>query len=614
MVTGSEAAPSPGQETPALLGVERSLTERRWNQRAVPARLAEAIAAATGVPLIVGHVLAARGIDVEQAAAYLAPSLKADLPDPSVLADMDTGAERIARAVRNGENIAVFGDYDVDGATSSAVLYRFLCAVGLPPLIYIPDRQKEGYGPSTDAFMKLKAKGAALVITVDCGILAFDPLRDAAEAGLEVIVVDHHKAEPVLPEAVAVINPNRLDDASGLGHLAAVGVAYLLAIAVNRALRRDGYYDSAGARTAVREPDLRLLLDLVALGTVCDMVPLTGLNRTLVAQGLKIMAGRRNAGLVALGDAARIHETPAAYHLGFLLGPRVNAGGRVGEAELGARLLTTDDSADAARIAAHLDTLNTERRAIEAGVLEEALAQVESLCGPGGVPDPVIVAAGQGWHAGVIGIVASRLKDRYNRPSVVIALDEDGGEAKGSARSIAGVDLGAAIIDAHARGLLIKGGGHAMAAGLTIAPDAIDAFTRFLTERLSDAVAGASARRGLMVDGMLSVSGCGPDLVEAMGKAGPYGIGNPEPRFLLADVALVDVRRVGDSHVRAIVKDHDGSTIKVMAFRVADEPLGAALLTGLGRRFHMVGRLKLDHWTGRPKVEMTLEDAAVAAT
>jgi single-stranded-DNA-specific exonuclease len=419
--------------------VDRSLTGRRWMLRGADERAGLALAQRLGIPEIVGRVMAARGIDLDAAEQFLEPTLRDALPDPASLAGMDAAADRLAHAIRSGEPIAIFGDYDVDGATSSALLARFLAAAGVPARVYIPDRIIEGYGPTTPAMMRLRAEGISLVITVDCGTTAFEPLEAAAEAGLDLVVVDHHVAEPALPRAVAVVNPNRLDDTSGQGALAAVGVSFLFAIATNRVLRESGWYAEQGRA----EPDLMALLDLVALGTVCDVVPLVGLNRAFVSQGLKVMGRRRNPGLVALADVARVDSKLSEYHAGFLLGPRVNAGGRVGEAPLGAQLLMTQDSAEAVAIARQLDAWNTERRDIEAHVLEEAMAQAEVS----GSSDPLILVSGEGWHAGVIGIVAGRLKERFNRPAFVIGFDGDTG--KGSGRSVEGVDLGSAVIAAR---------------------------------------------------------------------------------------------------------------------------------------------------------------------
>lgn len=587
-----------------LLGVRRSALGQGWVRRPVIMRHAEAIADRLGVSPIVGQLIAGRGIDVEDAEAFYHPSLKESLPDPSSFKDMDIGAARLVQALQNNEEIAIFGDYDVDGATSSAVLYRFLTAIGAKVRIYIPDRMKEGYGPNTAALLGLREAGVDVVLTVDCGILSFEPLASAKKTGLDVIVVDHHKAETRLPEAVAVINPNRLDDESGQGQLAAVGVAFLLAVAVNRALREAGWY------TADRPaPDLLSLLDIVALGTVADVVPLTGANRALVAQGLKVMAQRKNVGITSLSDVGRMSEAPTAYHAGFILGPRVNAGGRVGEAGLGARLLTTNNPAEAQELAEKLDKYNEERRYIEAEVLEAATAQMEAKYGLDGKPDTIVVAYGDGWHAGVIGIVASRLKDKYGLPALVIG--GEGVEAKGSARSISGVDLGAAVIEAVQQGLLLKGGGHAMAAGLTVATDKIEALTLFLQDQLRKQVESAHATRALKVDAVVALSGATPKLIDQIELVGPFGAGNPGPRFVVPELDLIKVDRVGQNHLRCIFKSKDGKSIKAMAFRQADEPLGHLLLTGLGKRFHVAGKLKKDTWGGTPKAEIMLDDVAL---
>src|SRR6478735_3972462 len=466
-------------ERPAFLGVERSLTGRRWATRLGDERLALAIAQRHGLPDAISRLLAARDVDLDSVADFLEPTLRKFLPDPSHLKDMDEAVARLVRAVQTGERIVVFGDYDVDGATSSALLARFFRAVGGNVAVYIPDRRKEGYGPNTPALLSIKEQGAAVVITVDCGITAFEPLAEAKRAGLDLIVIDHHMAEIALPEAVAVVDPNRIDDASPHKHLAAVGVAFLLVVGVNRALREAGWYG-----TSRPEPDLRQWLDLVALGTVCDVVPLTGVNRALVRHGLKVMAERRNAGLAALADVARLKEPPGAYHLGFLLGPRVNAGGRVGQADLGARLLASDDVHEVGALALRLDEFNSERRAIERAVLDQAIARIEGLYGPDrkGLPAALVVES-EGWHVGVIGIVASRLVERYGRPAFVIGMDGELG--KGSGRSVRGVDLGAAVIAARQSGLLVNGGGHAMAAGLTVAKGTLPDLAKFLDDRIA---------------------------------------------------------------------------------------------------------------------------------
>lgn len=595
-----------GEGTAHFLGVERSLTGRAWVSRLADDRLALAISQREGLPEIVARVLAGRGVAPEDCAAYLNPSLKNLLPDPSSLLDMDAAARRVAEAIMRGEKVAVFGDYDVDGATSSALLKRFFKAVGHDIRIYIPDRIREGYGPNAPALMELRDDGYKLVVTVDCGTMAHKVLGLAADAGIEIIVIDHHQAEPALPPALALVNPNRLDDTSGQGTLAAVGVAFLFLVAINRALRDGGWYATHD------EPDLLALLDLVALGTVCDVVPLVGLNRAYVAQGLRVLARRGNVGLKALADVSRLEGTPAAYHLGFLLGPRVNAGGRVGRADLGARLLTTSDADEAAAIAGELDRLNKERQAIEAQVLEEALAQVDMALGASrrNAPPPVILAASKGWHPGVIGIVAARLKERYERPAIVVALDGKG-EGKGSGRSIQGVDLGRAVTAALESGFLVNGGGHAMAAGLTVREDKLEGLAEFLEARLAEDVLTASESKALRLDGALSARGANRALYDLLEQAGPYGAGNPEPRFALPAMRIAHVDLVGGAHVRCTLAGEDGARLKAIAFRAAETPLGQALLDRGTGSIHVAGRLKADDWRGRHDVQFNIEDAVL---
>jgi len=588
-----------------FLGVGRSLTGRRWMPRLEDDRLALQLAQQAEIPELVARVLAARGVTPETCDAHLNPTLKNYLPDPSIVADMDVAADRISRAIISEEHVAVFGDYDVDGATSSALLKRYFEMVGVPLRIYIPDRIKEGYGPNVPAFLKLKDLGISLIITVDCGTMAHKPLGIAKERGLDVVVVDHHQAEPQLPPAVAVVNPNRLDDTSDLGQLAAVGVVFLLLVALNRSLRAKGWFE--GERG---EPNLLELLDLAALGTVCDVVPLTGLNRALVSQGLKVLAGRKNLGLAALGDVSKLDGKPGTYHAGFLLGPRVNAGGRVGRADLGARLLTTHDQAEAHEIAAALDTYNRERQAIEALVLEQALEQVDTQLARSGANQApsMIVAAAQGWHPGVIGIVASRLKDKYERPTFVIALDNNG-EGRGSGRSIPGVDLGRVVTAALEAGLLANGGGHAMAAGLTVPAGKLEALQAFLVDRVADDVLAAGETRFLKLDGALTTNAASRDMFELLEQAGPYGAGNTEPRFAVPRVRIVRADRVGQNHVRCILAGDEGGRLKGIAFRAADSELGEGLLNSGGAVFHVAGRLKADDWQGRRDVQLQIDDA-----
>lgn len=553
---------------------------------------------------LVTQLLIARGCPREGLEAHRAPSIRGFMPDPSIFRDMDRAAERIADAIARGENVAVFGDYDVDGATSAALMILLLRDLGLEARPYIPDRLMEGYGPSGPALVRLAEAGAQLIVTVDCGAQAFEALDMARVAGVDVVVVDHHKCAAALPHAHALVNPNRLDETEGAehGHLAAVGVAFLLGAALLRLLRARGFFADRP------EPRLLDLLDLVALGTVADVAALRGLNRAFVAQGLKVMAQRRNIGLNALIAASRLSRAPTCTDLGFALGPRINAGGRVGKSDLGVRLLTTRDPAEAEAIAAELDRLNEERRAIEGGVQDaaEALAALQAN-------RAVIVVAGHGWHPGVIGIVAGRLKEKYGRPALVIALDE-AGVGKGSGRSIAGVDLGAAVLAAKDSALLVAGGGHAMAAGLTIAEGRIDAFAAFLNDRLEAHVTRALGDRALLLDAVLTAGGVSPDLVAAMEGGGPYGMGWPQPRVVAGPVRIVKADLVGTGgHVRAIVSGDDGRTLKAVAFRAAETALGQALLGAPPhRKLWLAGRAKLDDWGARPAAELHLDDAAWA--
>ncbi|MGO1117201.1 single-stranded-DNA-specific exonuclease RecJ [Rhodovibrionaceae bacterium A322] len=595
-------------ERACFLNVEQSLTGKRWEERGGDSRLALAMSQRLHLPEVIGRILAARNITLEEAPSFLEPTLRSYLPNPSRLQDMDKAAARVARAVMTGEKIAVFGDYDVDGATSSALLKQVLEAAGGQVRIYIPDRMTEGYGPNTAALLRLKEEGAGVILTVDCGISAFDPLSDAAKAGVDVVVVDHHAAEPRLPEAHALVNPNRLDDDSGLGQLAAVGVAFLLAVAVNRTLREANWFKTSDRQ----EPSLLGWLDLVALGTVCDVVPLTGLNRAFVTQGLKVMSKRNNIGLSALADVSRMDSAPGTYHAGFLLGPRVNAGGRVGEASLGARLLTTGNRQEAQDIAQQLDGYNIERKEIEASVLDQAILQVEE---EGAAPEGLVFAAGLGWHPGVIGIVASRLKDRYNLPSLVMALEEDASGAvigKGSGRSVPGVDLGAAVTAARQADLLINGGGHPMAAGVTVAGETLPQLRAFLTERLAHELARIAYRPALGFDGVLSVSGAKGSFFKQLQKVGPFGTGNPEPRFALSEARIAQASVVGQNHVRCQITDSTGGRLKAIAFRALDTPLGDALLNSRGLPLHLAGKLREDSWAGPDAVQFQIEDGAFA--
>ncbi|WOE74554.1 single-stranded-DNA-specific exonuclease RecJ [Alterisphingorhabdus coralli] len=582
------------------LGISQSFSGQPWRWRGGQGDYREGLKPDD----LVTQLLLTRGVARDDVQRQQQPTLRSFMPDPSIFRDMDRAAERLAEAVIAGETVTIFGDYDVDGATSSALLILLLRDLGLEAGAYIPDRLMEGYGPSGEALVKLAEQGSTLIVTVDCGAMAFDALAMAHEAGVDVMVVDHHKCAPELPRCFALVNPNRQDeddDAAAHGHLAAVGMAFLLGAALVRTLRGRGYFEGRD------EPDLMALLDLVALGTVADVAQLRGLNRAFVAQGLKVMARRQNVGMDALIRASRLTRDPICSDLGFALGPRINAGGRVGKSDLGVRLLTTQDVIEAESIAAELNHFNEERRAIEAAVQEEAEAQLDAQA-----YRAVVVVAGKGWHPGVIGIVAGRLKERTGRPTIVIALDDEG-VGKGSGRSISGVDLGAAIIAAREQDLLVAGGGHAMAAGLTIDADKIDAFRDFLCERLERDVEQSRADRALLVDGVFAPGGLTTDLVTLMDGAGPYGMGWPGPRVVIGPARAIKVDIVGTNHVRIIAAGDDGKSVKTIAFRSADTPLGQALLSlRKDQRIWLAGRAKIDEWNGRNSVEMIIDDAAMA--
>lgn len=582
-----------------ILGVENSILGNQWQPRIDDHRKILNISQRLKVSEFLASILAARGIEAEDAEYFFNPVLRKILPNPSIVRDMDKAAAHIAVSIQKCEKIAVFGDYDVDGATSGALILRFLDSLGQKAVYYVPDRVREGYGPNLGAFSHLFEQGVQLVLTVDCGISAFDTLENADKLGLSVIVVDHHIAEPRLPKATAIVNPNRLDDESGLGNLAAVGVTFLLLVAVNRILRKEGYYNSERP-----EPDLTGLLDLVALGTVCDVVPLVGLNRAFVRQGLKVMSARGNAGLVSLSDIAKINEPPNAYHAGFVLGPRVNAGGRVGESSLGIELLSNLDKSATDRIAERLNNLNKERQAIENEVLECANRQIEER---GNEFRPLIFAADYGWHPGVIGIVASRLKQRFGAPSVVVAID--GGIGRASCRSIPGVDIGSAVTAARQSGLIENGGGHAMAAGFTVTENKIEELAIFLMRRLAPIIESAKISSSLKIDGVISVEGATEELVEQINSVGPFGSGNAEPRIAINGAYIVRADTVGAGHVSCILAGETGKKLKAIAFRVGGEELGYLLLSKFGDRIHLAGHIRMNYWQGKREVQFIIEDA-----
>jgi single-stranded-DNA-specific exonuclease len=588
-----------------FLGVERSARGYRWVERLDPSRalVAAAISQGHALPELLGRVLAARGADTHTASRYVDPSIRTLLPDPARFQDMEKAAARFAAAIVQNEPIAVFGDYDVDGAASVALIERFLRAHGQSVATYIPDRLTEGYGPSPESLAGLAEEGARLILTVDCGTTAEAAIAAANAAGAEVIVIDHHQADEALPPAFAVINPNRQDDLSGQGHLAAAGVVFLFLVATTRALRRDGIYASRP------EPDLLGLLDLVALATVCDVVPFKDVNRAFVAQGLKVLRLRHNQGLRALADVARIDAAPTCYALGFMLGPRINAGGRVGASSLGARLLATDDDIEARAIAAKLEAFNAERKAIEERMLEEAFASAEASLAAGDPGLPLLFLAAEGWHRGLLGLVAGRVAERFRLPTFVSALESDG-FATGSARSIASVDLGAAVRSAVHEGLLVKGGGHAMAAGFRLERRKAHTLVAFLRGRLAAPVAQAGLVRMLAIDGALSAGGATKELMDQLDRAGPYGPGHPEPRFVFPAHRLARVRVIKDMHLRCTLKAPDGARLEACAFRIADTPLAELLLKGEGQNVHVAGHLRRNAWQGRESVELMIEDAA----
>lgn len=593
----------------AFLNVESSAKGHVWRERLTAAQhiTAAAISQQIGLPDLLGRVLSARGVTLGTAQVFLDPTVKALMPDPSTLRDMDKAAGRLAAAITSRQKVAIFGDYDVDGACSSALLSRFLTHHGVASRIYIPDRITEGYGPNAAAIEHLVKDGAGLIVTVDCGTTSFDALAAAKPLGRDVVVIDHHQADDRLPDVHAIVNPNRQDDVSGQGHLCAAGVVFMVLVAVTRVLRQQGFYGE------VREPNLLQSLDLVALATVADVVPLTGLNRAFVTKGLAVMRARDNVGLRALADAAGVNQAPTPYHLGFILGPRINAGGRISDAALGARLLCCEDDVEAQRIAQKLDTLNKERRSIEQQMLEEAMAEADRLVGE--TPDLAVVAVGSDtWHKGVVGLVASRLVERFNRPSCVIAWEKDGSSGEltgtGSLRSVAGVDIGSAVRAAMAAGHLIKGGGHAMAAGLTVRKSKMSVLQAFFADSIGSAAKAARERTGLDIDGALTPGGVTDELVSLLERAGPYGQGNPQPRFVLPAVRVKFPKVVGEAHLRCALEGADGRRIDAVAFRAVGQPLGDLLASAAGMPVHVAGTVKRDTWGGRERLEFIIEDAA----
>jgi single-stranded-DNA-specific exonuclease len=596
----------PVETLPAFLGVTRSLTGKLWRDRldARGAAKALAIAQRHQLPEMLARVLAGRDVEIDAVDEFLDPTIRKLMPDPFTVTQMEVAARRIADAAVRGERVAIFGDYDVDGATSAALLAWHLRHCGLDPLIHIPDRLFEGYGPNVEAVRALANKGATLLVTVDCGTTSHEPLKEARRFGMSVVVIDHHQVGDELPEVDALVNPNRSDDLSGLGHLAAVGLVLVTLVAVNRELRARGFWSSE-----MPEPDLLSVLHHVALGTVADVAPLIGLNRAFVAKGLIAMRRRDHVGHTALMDVARLNGPPEAWHLGFMLGPRINAGGRIGRADLGVRLLLEGDISEAARIAAELDRLNSERRVIEQAA--EAQAEAEALTSLGREDKgAVIVTASEGWHPGVVGLVAARLKEKFSRPAFAIAL-EPGGIGTGSGRSIAGVDLGRAVRQAVHDGVLIKGGGHAMAAGVTLRKEKLADFRAYLETALARDVADARHVNELFIDGAVSARGVTPAFAATLNRAGPFGSGNPEPVVALPSHQLVYADEVGQAHLRLRFKSGDGAIVNGIAFRSVGQKLGNALAEHRGQALHVAGSLAVDRYQGSERVQFRVIDVAV---
>src|SRR6201993_4528087 len=602
----SAASVFPIETPPAFLGVQHSLTGKLWRDRLDARGVARALAIAQRhqLPEMLARVLAGRDVEIDAVPDFLDPTIRKLMPDPFTVTQMEGAAKRIADAAARGERVAIFGDYDVDGATSAALLAWHLRHCGLDPLIHIPDRLFEGYGPNTEAVRALAAKGATLLITVDCGTTSIEPLAEAKRLGLSVVVIDHHQAGGVLPEGDALVNPNRLDDISGLGQLAAVGLTLVTLVAVNRELRQRGFWTAE-----MPEPDLLGMLHHVALGTVADVAPLIGLNRAFVAKGLIAMRRRDHVGHTALMDISRLNGPPEAWHLGFMLGPRINAGGRIGRADLGVQLLLEGDISEAAKIAAELDRLNTERRVIEQAA--EAQAEAEALASLG-LEDKgaVIVTASEGWHPGVVGLVASRLKEKFSRPAFAIAL-EPGGIGTGSGRSIGGVDLGKAVRQAVVDGLMLKGGGHAMAAGVTLRKERLAEFRAYMESALAHDVAQSRHLNELFIDVAVSARAVTPELVATLNRAGPFGSGNPEPVVALSSHQLVYADEVGQAHLRVRFKSGDGSIVNGIAFRSIGQKLGHALIAHRGQPLHVAGSLAVDRYQGTERVQLRVMDIAV---
>jgi len=584
----------------AFLGVEQSVRGRKWVLSTADRHVIASMIRRYDLPEVVARAIAVRGVHEDEVDAYLNPTLRALLPNPSSLQDMDAAVARLVTAIRKREKVAVFGDYDVDGATSTALFVRYFRMMGQEVIIHIPDRVTEGYGPNSNAILKLREDGAQVLVTVDCGVTSFEALHTANQAGFDVIVLDHHQVEEKLPPAVAVVNPKRHDDNSGTDNLAAVGVVFMLLVGLNRALRQAGLFTDE-----MPEPDLKQLLDLVAFGTVCDVVPLTGVNRAFVAQGLKVLDAGVNAGLASLVSMTGAKSPLGTYHIGFVMGPRINAGGRVGRSDLGARLLSSDDADHASNLVAELEQNNVARREIEANALREAIDQAEK-----NMPKDcrALVVAGEDWHPGVVGLVAARVKERFNVPACAVTFLS--GHGKGSGRSVEGVNLGAAILAAREAGVVETGGGHAMAAGFTVARNKLPDLCAFLSEHVKSQVGQEKTVLPMSVDGAIDIHAAVPELVELLSRMEPFGAGNDEPRFAVPSVRIGRADIVGGNHVRAFAFGSNGGRLKLIAFRASETELGRTLLNHQDRQVHLLGMLRADNWNGRKGVQLVVEDIA----
>ncbi|MGN0929026.1 MAG: single-stranded-DNA-specific exonuclease RecJ [Alphaproteobacteria bacterium] len=580
-----------------------SLNGFRWRLFDADERFVQTVCQKYNLPDIIARIINSRKITFEETETYISPQIKNLLPSPFILKDMDKAVERIVRAIESGEAIGIFGDYDVDGATSSAILYKFLYDVGVKNIqIFIPDRQNDGYGLNSEGLKKLMNAGCSLVVAVDCGITGFDAVDMANQMDLDIVIADHHEAEVGIPNAVAVVDPKRVDDDSGLTYLAACGVVFLLTVAINKTLRERGFYKNKG----IEEPDLFSYLDLVALGTVCDVVPLVGVNRAFVSVGVKVMARRQNIGLKSLCDVSGVSTSPSVYHLGYVLGPRINAGGRVGNSSIAAQLLTTRNPLTADSLAQKLNNFNLERKDIEASVLEQAFTKVASEIKP---DDNFIFISGKNWHTGVIGIIAGRLKERYNLPTCVATID-DNGVANGSGRSIPEIDLGTAIIKAKELGILTEGGGHSMAAGFTLRVEKIDEFKKFLHDYIESSTKSQKIIPVLKIDSVIDITGINADLVKRLQILEPFGTANEEPRFAILNAKLTGSDAIGGGNIRCYFSSDNGKSISAICYKSVDTPVGEVLLSEIGERFKLAGKIRSNSWNGKNYIQFIIDDIA----